>query len=103
MKVKLRLKRLFTSFFTQKYSMIEEAYKSEGLKENMPESKSMSYTKIFLLISLFLLILTSFRIGWIMYHTPTDHPAVKEGFVDLSDWSFSDTEAITLQGEWEFY
>lgn len=69
----------------------------------MTTNKPMTMKKIFLTISLFLLVLTCFRVGWIIYHKPPEHPGVEQGFVDLRDWTFNDNEAITLNGEWEFY
>ncbi|MEI3611269.1 hybrid sensor histidine kinase/response regulator [Pseudogracilibacillus sp. SO30301A] len=69
----------------------------------MRASNGMSYKKVFLLISIFLLVLTSFRIGWIFYHKTPDHPHAEEGVIDLSHWNFTDKETITLDGEWEFY
>ena len=69
----------------------------------MLASNGISYKKMFLLISIFLLVLTCFRIGWIFYHKTPDHPHAKEGVIDLSNWNFTDKETITLDGEWEFY
>lgn len=63
----------------------------------------LSKRKIFLTIVLFLLGLTMFRIGWIFTHQIPDHPKAKQGIVDLREWRFEENEAITLDGEWEFY
>lgn len=66
-------------------------------------NKPITLTKIWLIISIFLLLLASARIGWIVYHTPPMHPVAKDGVIDLSEWEFTDKETITLDGEWEFY
>ncbi|MBS4209122.1 ATP-binding protein [Bacillus sp. FJAT-50079] len=69
----------------------------------MNNDKGLSGRKIFLMISLFLLVLSSFRIGWIIYHKPPHQPYVTKGIIDLRNWEFSHNETITLDGEWEFY
>ena len=69
----------------------------------MTTNQRMTQKKIFLIISLFLLILTSFRMGWMIYHQTPDHPHAEGGIMDLSDWEFNDSQTITLDGEWEFF
>lgn len=69
----------------------------------MENGSRLSKRKIFLTIVLFLLGLTMFRVGWIVTHQIPDHPIAKRGIVDLRDWRFGENEAITLDGEWEFY
>lgn len=69
----------------------------------MSSSQPMSRKRIYLTIFLFLLGLTSFRIGWINYHEIPEHPHAVKGEVDLSGWEFTDKQTITLDGEWEFY
>ncbi|QQK81772.1 response regulator [Salicibibacter cibi] len=69
----------------------------------MKTSKPMSKKNIFLIIVLFFLVLTGFRFGWLFYHEPPDHPQAEQGVVDLTDWDFTDDQAITLDGMWEFY
>lgn len=66
-------------------------------------SKQMTKKKIFLLISLVLLLLTCLRIGWISYHQPPVHPVINKGILDLSGWKFHSDETIALDGDWEFY
>lgn len=69
----------------------------------MSNPQPMSLRKIILYIGLFLLILASFRIGWIFYHQyPHSHP-VEKGKVDFSNWTFTDQQSLSLNGEWEFY
>lgn len=63
----------------------------------------MSNKKLLFIISIFILILTSVRIGWIFYHKVPVHPQAEEGVIDFSEWQFTDDQAITLNGEWEFY
>lgn len=69
----------------------------------MVDNNPMSKRKIFLLISLVFLVLTTFRIGWIIYHKTPNHPKVEGGVIDLRDWEFSENQTITLDGEWAFY
>lgn len=65
--------------------------------------KQMTKKKVFLLISLVLLILTCLRIGWISYHQPPVYPGINKGILDLTGWKFHGDETIALDGEWEFY
>lgn len=72
-------------------------------ESNMPSSQPMSKKKIYVIISLFLLVLSCLRMGWIVYHQIPDHPRAEKGVVDLRGWVFTDDQTITLDGEWEFY
>ncbi|PWA09444.1 histidine kinase [Pueribacillus theae] len=63
----------------------------------------MTKRKIFLFTSLFLLIITSFRIVWITSNLMPDQPQAKRGVLDLRKWDFSESPILTLDGEWEFY
>lgn len=69
----------------------------------MVGKQPMTIKRTFFIIIVFLLVLTSFRVGWILYHQTPDQPHVEEGIIDLSDWIFDDKQTITLDGEWEFY
>ncbi|WP_121605631.1 ATP-binding protein [Virgibacillus sp. Bac332] len=69
----------------------------------MRNKKQMSIPKIFIIISVFLILLSCLRIGWLLYHQPPEHPQAKNGVIDLSTWDFKDDQTITLNGEWEFY
>lgn len=51
----------------------------------------------------FFLMLTSFRIGWVIYHQTPEHPQAEQGVIDFTDWEFTDNQAVTLDGEWIFY
>src|SRR5690554_1642980 len=75
----------------------------KGMKLLMTANKPITIKRIVLIIILFFLLLTSFRMGWMMYHKAPDHSKAENGIVDLSDWAFSDKTTITLDGEWEFY
>lgn len=50
-----------------------------------------------------MLLLTSIRLGWVVYHKSIDPPPCKSGFVDLSQIDMDDRKTIRLDGEWEFY
>ncbi|WP_284141506.1 ATP-binding protein [Virgibacillus sp. LDC-1] len=63
----------------------------------------MTNRKIFIIISLTLIVLANFRLGWIIYHKPLDQPQAANGVIDLSNWKFDDKMTITLDGEWFFY
>lgn len=64
----------------------------------------MNLWKIILLIVIFLLILSIFRTGWVIYYkTPEEQPHAVKGEIDLSEWHFTDNQTITLDGEWKFY
>src|SRR5690625_562739 len=69
----------------------------------MEISKPMKKKNIFFIIIFFLLILTVFRLGWMFYHQTPDQPQAENGVIDLTNWEFTDNQAITLDGEWEFY
>lgn len=86
-------------------SLIINVIISDSVKdcETMPVKNRMSYKKIFLLISIILLVLTTFRIGWIFYHKTPEHPHAEKGVINLSEWNFTDKDTIKLDGEWEFY
>lgn len=69
----------------------------------MPNSKPMSRKRIYMTLLLFILGLTSFRIGWIFYHEEPDHPDAVQGAIDLRDAEFTDERTLSLDGEWAFY
>src|SRR5690625_1505918 len=69
----------------------------------MANGKLIKRKKTFITISLIVLILTSFRIGWIIYHKTPHSPLAKNGVVDLTAWDFVNEETIILNGEWKFY
>ncbi|KQO17197.1 hybrid sensor histidine kinase/response regulator [Paenibacillus sp. Leaf72] len=59
--------------------------------------------KIILVTGLFLCLLISIRLIWIYMTLPPDHPAIVQGQLDLRGYNLADSEAIRLDGEWEFY
>ncbi|TNJ67780.1 response regulator [Paenibacillus hemerocallicola] len=63
----------------------------------------MSRRKLFLLITLFLCLLTSLRLVWMAIQATPDHPHASRGVLDLREWNFEGNRSITLNGEWEFY
>src|SRR5699024_1048663 len=70
----------------------------------MVNGKPMNLWKIILLIVIFLLILSIFRTGWVIYYkTPEEQPHAVKGEIDLSEWHFTDNQKITLDGEWKIY
>lgn len=69
----------------------------------MEAKQSFSKRRILLLLSIFMLLLASIRIGWVMYHKGIDPSPCKCGFVDLSKIDMDDRKTIRLDGEWEFY
>lgn len=72
-------------------------------ESDMPKGQLMSKKRIYLVILLFMIGLTGFRISWIAYHQIPDHPHAEKGEVDLRKWKFTDNQTIILDGEWEFY
>ncbi|MFJ8517034.1 hybrid sensor histidine kinase/response regulator [Lysinibacillus xylanilyticus] len=63
----------------------------------------MGKKKIALIISLFIILLTSSRILWLHVFNNTDQPHAEKGQLDLRNWDINDGHAVTLDGEWEFY
>src|SRR5690625_7198004 len=62
-----------------------------------------SNKKILSTIVLILVILTSFRMGWILYYKNPEGPQAKSGVLDLKDQHFTDDRTFEIDGEWEFY
>ncbi len=69
----------------------------------MRDNQPITMKRILLIIVLFLLVLSGFRVGWILYHKNPEHPHAEMGIIDLSNWTFDDKQTITLDGEWEFH
>lgn len=63
----------------------------------------MKKRKIIFIVSLFLLMLTSFRLVWIFANLHPEFPTVKEGVLDLRGIRLSDDEVLPLNGEWSFF
>src|SRR5699024_8733210 len=69
----------------------------------MDSHQSTANKKILSTIVLILVILTSFRMGWILYYNNPEGPQAKSGVLDLKDQHFTDDRTFALDGEWEFY
>src|SRR5699024_1795331 len=65
--------------------------------------KPMKISTIITTVSLFFIILTGIRIAWLTYQETPPHPTAQHGFIDLSEWEFTNKQNITLNGEWAFY
>ena len=63
----------------------------------------MSHRKTILIVGLFLLVLTCFRIPWLLLSLTPSQIEAEQGVLDLREWDFDEDEAIALDGEWEFY
>ncbi|WP_232697979.1 ATP-binding protein [Brevibacillus daliensis] len=59
--------------------------------------------KVLLVTCLLILILTSIRILWISFLSPSDQPYAVQGVLDLQNWDIATERAISLNGDWEFY
>lgn len=56
-----------------------------------------------IIIVLFAIALTSFRLIWISTFNDSEQQEITNGELDLRDWDFSDGKSITLAGEWGFH
>lgn len=63
----------------------------------------MNKKKVFAIVGIFLLLLTSLRMIWFYYYSTSDYPNAKEGVLDLRGIELLDDMALTLDGEWTFY
>lgn len=59
--------------------------------------------KIFIIVSLFLMILTGARILWIVTLHNSQQPHAINGQLDLRQWDANKGRTVTLDGQWEFY
>ncbi|WP_312470536.1 ATP-binding protein [Neobacillus sp.] len=67
-------------------------------------TNNRSLTRKYLLIFvLFLIVITSYRILWVLSNTTPPHAQAKNGVLDLRNWVFDDDQTIPLDGKWEFY
>ncbi|RED60349.1 hybrid sensor histidine kinase/response regulator [Cohnella lupini] len=60
-------------------------------------------TRIIVVTSAFLILLIAVRILWILVNSPSDHPNVARGELDLRGWKLSSAHSFKLDGEWQFY
>src|SRR5690625_5076872 len=56
-----------------------------------------------IIIILFAVTLTGFRLFWIKNFNSPEQPHVTGGELDLRDWDFSEGRSMTLAGEWDFH
>ncbi|WP_342539113.1 ATP-binding protein [Sporosarcina sp. FSL K6-1540] len=63
----------------------------------------MNKKKMIIIIGLFLLLLTSFRLLWLNHYMTSDYPYAEGGILDLRGVELPDDKAITLNGEWAFF
>lgn len=66
------------------------------------KNKHRHWLKI-VVILMFAILLTSFRLSWIKNFNNDEQQYVTNGQLDLRGWDFSDGKSITLEGEWNFY
>lgn len=59
--------------------------------------------RVILIIGLFFLALTGVRSIWLLLLAPSPSTPATQGVLDLRTWDYDADQAITLQGEWEFY
>ncbi|TSJ63572.1 response regulator [Allobacillus salarius] len=65
--------------------------------------KKMNRIKLILIAVLFLVLLSTLRIGWLaLFYDDVDQPQIQKGELDLTEWD-SSTEVINLDGEWKFF
>src|SRR5690625_601868 len=69
----------------------------------MGNGKPMKLWKVGLFIVAFLIVLSVFRTGWVMYFDVSSHEQAVNGEIDLSEYDFSSNKPVNLDGEWEFY
>lgn len=63
----------------------------------------MGKKKLFLLISLFIVLLIAGRLVWLDFFMIKEQPYAVDGVLDLREWDASKGKAITLDGEWALY
>ncbi|SFM46640.1 Signal transduction histidine kinase [Gracilibacillus orientalis] len=69
----------------------------------MSNQNQLTYTKIFIILLVFISLLITLRLSWINYHKETGQPTIENGVLDLRDWEFAHNETLSLNGEWSFY
>lgn len=63
----------------------------------------MSKKRMLFIILLFILVLISFRIPWMLLSDNKNRTEADQGVVDLRNWNLDNNDFIHLDGEWEFY
>ncbi len=64
---------------------------------------SMKKRYIAIIIGLFIIILTLFRLVWMDMFSNVTPIEIEDGIGKLSDWDARDNQVLLLDGEWEFY
>lgn len=59
--------------------------------------------KLFLIIALFLILLTGFRIIWVMVSPKPTQPQLMNGVLDLRNKPYDQDKLLILDGQWEFF
>lgn len=58
---------------------------------------------IAIIVGLFIIILTLFRLVWMDKLSDVEQVEIKDGTVNLVDWDGHDNDILSLDGNWEFY
>ncbi|MFD1927804.1 ATP-binding protein [Sporosarcina siberiensis] len=69
----------------------------------MDTAKELKIRSIFLIIISLIIILSVFRLAWILNYKQSVHHFAQNGVIDLSELSFLENEIVDLDGEWEFF
>lgn len=67
------------------------------------DAQIMSKKKILFIVFLFLITLTVLRVLWVLHFQAPVHTEAEKGSIDLHDWTFTNEQTLSLDGEWEFY
>ncbi|MEK4063355.1 MULTISPECIES: ATP-binding protein [Paenibacillus] len=63
----------------------------------------MKKTKIWIISTIFMVVLTGLRLEWLQYNLAADYPLAEQGVLDLRGWDSLTEHSLPLNGEWEFY
>ncbi|USG68495.1 ATP-binding protein [Brevibacillus ruminantium] len=69
----------------------------------MTSIKNQHILKKIAVFLLFLSVLLGLRWFWQTTFATPEHPAVRQGVLDMRGWNFERSSSIPLNGEWEFY
>jgi sensor histidine kinase YesM len=70
---------------------------------SMTKQNGSILIKYSLIMLLFLAFLLSMRLFWVQWNTPASVPPIEKGFIDLTEWDFTQNLPLQLVGEWAFY
>ncbi|WP_121639402.1 ATP-binding protein [Virgibacillus sp. Bac330] len=68
----------------------------------LQKTEQISKTRLFLIMSLFALLLMLFRISWIYVHQAPKEPVAKNGVINFQDVNLTAEETYLLDGTWNF-